>query len=278
MKNKICKIIISFVVISLIIGIVNVSAIDINSYSTDVKVYYNGNDIYKDSDYKPIIINDRTMVRLVPIFEAMGWKDSWDERTQSVIFYNVSDPTNNPYIYKFYKDENFIEYGFENEPMRTNIDVPATIYDDVFYVPLRAFCEAVGIEIEWYNSNRTVYISSELTTVSEQKQEHFDGSNFMGEWYYTIYSDPQYKEDFHKIEIVPYEDNKAKVIWSDGTSDIIEFVSENEAIGAYGEISKARYVVKPIDGVEHFNVDVADGGPIFQMGAGGYRVVPDLYK
>ena len=119
--------------------------------------------------------------------------------------------------------------------------------------------------------------ASESTVANEESNEN-EHSNFMGVWYFTIYSDPQYAEDFGKIEIVPAGENSAKVIWTDGNSDIIEFVSETEAVGPYQGISKAKYIVGTMDGMEHFNVDVAEGGPIFQMGTGGFRKVPDLYK
>ena len=114
--------------------------------------------------------------------------------------------------------------------------------------------------------------NSEQSAVSdfgEQEKEHI-GSKFMGVWYYTGYSDPQYAEDFKKIEIVPYGENQAKVLWADGTEDIFEITSENEGIGAYGEIGKARYCIDNEDGAEHFNVVDVEDGPIFQPRAGGY--------
>lgn len=122
--------------------------------------------------------------------------------------------------------------------------------------------------------------NSEQSVVSdsvEQKKEHI-GSKFMGIWYYTIYSSPDYAEDFEKIEIVPYSETQAKVLWADGTEDVFEIISENEGIGAYGEIEKARYCIDYEDGAEHFNVMDVEDGPIFQPGAGGYRVVPSIYE
>lgn len=122
--------------------------------------------------------------------------------------------------------------------------------------------------------------NSEQNTISgaaEQNKEHI-GSKFMGVWYYTNYSSPDYADDFEKIEIVPCGEDKAKVLWADGTEDIFEIISENEGIGAYGEIGKARYCIDNEDGAEHFNVVDLEDGPIFQPGAGGYRVVPSIYE
>ena len=120
-------------------------------------------------------------------------------------------------------------------------------------------------------------IEQNVEQTVEPKKEHI-GSKFMGVWYYTAYSDPQYAEDFEKIEIVPYGETQAKVSWSDGRENIFEVISENEGVGAYGELEKAQYYVDDENGAEHFNVTVAEGGPIFQSGAGGYRTVPSIYE
>ena len=122
--------------------------------------------------------------------------------------------------------------------------------------------------------------NSEQNTISgaaEQNKENI-GSKFMGVWYYTNYSSPDYADDFEKIEIVPCGEDKAKVLWADGTEDIFEIISENEGIGTYGEIEKARYCIDNEDGAEHFNVTEAETGPIFQPGVGGYRTLPSGYK
>ena len=108
-------------------------------------------------------------------------------------------------------------------------------------------------------------------------KEHI-GSKFMGVWYFTNYSSPDYADDFEKIEIVPYGENKAKVLWDDGMEDIFEITSENEGIGTYIGIEKALYYIDQEGGEEHFNVTVAEDGSIFQSGAGGYRTVPSGYK
>ena len=66
-----------------------VSALEINTFSEELKVYYEGTDVYADSAEKPIIINDRTMVPLRPIFEAMGWENeniTYDDETKTARF------------------------------------------------------------------------------------------------------------------------------------------------------------------------------------------------
>lgn len=104
-------------------------------------------------------------------------------------------------------------------------------------------------------------------------------SAFFGTWYFTNYSTPSY-DDFKPIEIREYGENQAIVDWGDGRTNVIEFISENEARGPYlDNIGDVKYYVK-IDyyGREYFNVEPMPGGRIFQPGAGGYRTVPEYFK
>ena len=71
---------------------------------------------------------------------------------------------------------------------------------------------------------------------------------------------------------------RQKYYGADGTEDIFEIISENEGIGAYGEIEKARYCIDYEDGAEHFNVMPTENGQIFEPGEGGYRAVPSIYE
>ena len=120
---------------------------------------------------------------------------------------------------------------------------------------------------------------SEKNAVSDsgEQKEHI-GSRFMGTWYYTNYSSPDYAEDFEKIEIVPYGETKAKVLWADGTEDIFEITSETEGVGPCSGLEKVIYYVENRDGEEHFDITEAEDGPIFQPGEGGYRTVPSGYE
>lgn len=135
-------------------------------------------------------------------------------------------------------------------------------------------CNKTDIDDNISNNNSEQVVISE----SDNPKNTNIGSRFMGTWYYTIYSSPNYADDFEKIEIVPYGKNQAKVLWADDTEDIFEITSENEGIGTYKEIEKARYSVGNEDGEERFNVTAAYDGQSFQPGIGGYRTIPDRYK
>ena len=134
------------------------SAVEINSYSEDLSVYYNGEDVYANSENKPCIINDRTLVPLRPIFEAMGWAEdgiAYDDSIKSATF--QSDDTS----CTFTNDSStaLITYA-DGTTEEYTLDVPATIHNGSFHIPIRAFCEIWGTDIEWIHETRSVIITS----------------------------------------------------------------------------------------------------------------------
>ena len=133
------------------------SALEINTFSEELKVYYEGVDVYQASNEKPIIINDRTMVPLRPIFEAMGWENesiTYDDETKTAHFQGGDTSC------EFTNESSIaIQYHSDGTIAEFTLDVPATIYNDRFYVPLRAFCEIWGQDIEWVNEERSVYVT-----------------------------------------------------------------------------------------------------------------------
>lgn len=129
---------------------------------------------------------------------------------------------------------------------------------------------------DFKQSEKGVYNEQSETNVPTEQSKKID-SNFKGVWYFTNYSAPEYTDEFEKIEIVPYDD-KAKVLWSDGTVDVFTIISENEGIGPYKGFEKARYRVDSENGAEHLNVIPTDDGLDFQPGVGGYRNIPNYYK
>ena len=114
----------------------------------DIKVFLDGQAI--EFDVAPIIENDRTLVPLRAIFEAMGAEVEWDEDTRTVISA---------------KGDDLCVFQIDNENMFVNgeaktLDVPAMIKDDRTLIPLRAVSEAYGCNIEWDGDTYTVTITS----------------------------------------------------------------------------------------------------------------------
>ena len=103
-----------------------------------------------DFDVAPRVINDRTMVPMRTIFEALGATVSWDSITQSAYAVSGRDTiqiTNGEYC--MHKNNRLIP-----------LDAPATIIDGRTMVPARAVAEALDCMVEWDGETHTVYIYS----------------------------------------------------------------------------------------------------------------------
>lgn len=100
-------------------------------------------------DVQPIIVNDRTMVPLRAIFEALGAEVQWFEETQTV---------------KAIKADTEVTLVIDGEAHINGqlavLDVPARIVNDRTLVPLRFVSEAMGCEVDWIDANQTVIINS----------------------------------------------------------------------------------------------------------------------
>lgn len=116
--------------------------------SDRINVTINGNPVY--FDVPPMMINDRTMVPLRAIFEALGASVDWNEATQTV--------TSS-------KDGSTIMLTINSTVMYVNgtpitLDVPAQVVNDRTLVPIRAISEAYNTTVNWDDSTQTVIITT----------------------------------------------------------------------------------------------------------------------
>ncbi len=113
-----------------------------------IKVMLNGAAI-DFADVAPQIINDRTMVPLRAIFEALGAEVAWDDATKTVVAV---------------KGEVTIKMTIGASTFTRNnesiaLDSPATIVDSRTLVPVRAIAESFGSEVDWDGTTKTVTIT-----------------------------------------------------------------------------------------------------------------------
>ena len=114
-----------------------------------------------DFDQQPIIQEDRTLVPLRGVFEALGATVYWNNDTRSVTAY---------------KDGTTVELAIGSSTMYVNgqpryLDVAGQIINDRTMVPLRAISEAFGAIVYWDNDTRTVRVYSEESTVPSDPDE-----------------------------------------------------------------------------------------------------------
>ncbi len=116
--------------------------------NSDVIVKIDGEQIA--FDVAPRIINDRTMVPLRAIFEALGATVSWNGDTQTVTSV---------------KDNTTLSLTINAQVMYVNgakvfLDSPACLVNDRTLIPLRAVSEAFGTKVDWIADERIVLITT----------------------------------------------------------------------------------------------------------------------
>lgn len=139
-------------------------------FAKDITVNLNGNKI--SFDVPPQITNDRTMVPMRAIFEALGYSVNWDDLSKKITATGLDGTITMTVDNKtFYKNGNSY-----------TSDVAPIIINDRTMVPLRALGESLGARVVWSGNNATVYISTDKTVYSEQEaiaivQQQIENSN-----------------------------------------------------------------------------------------------------
>ena len=112
----------------------------------DIVVLINGQ--YIQFDVAPQIINNRTMVPMKAIFEALGATIQWDGNTRTVTAHTEYDVIT----------LTIGEYCYYMNGIECPLDVPAQIIDNRTLVPVRAVSEALYCSVGWDGKDRIVSI------------------------------------------------------------------------------------------------------------------------
>lgn len=115
--------------------------------SSNISVTINGNAV--TFDQPPVMVNDRTLVPLRTIFEALGATVDWNGDTQT-----VTSTRNNTTV----------SLTIGSDVMTKNdttvaLDVPAQLIGERTLVPVRAIAEAFGSSVDWNGETQTVIIN-----------------------------------------------------------------------------------------------------------------------
>jgi len=175
-----------FLIIGLVISMTSM-------VSAEIRVTLDGAPIA--FDVPPQAINDRTMVPLRAIFEALNANIDWDDNTQTVtatrdgvvVVMRVGDPV-------------ITVAGNE-----ITLDVPPQIVDDRTLVPARAVAESFGLNVDWNGETQTVV----LATGSMQS--------------YDVVSANEFYEELTDVDLVIQNYWKLKI-------GIIEYMSDNGCV------------------------------------------------
>ena len=115
--------------------------------------------VIPEGDTTPFIENDRTLVPMRAIFEALGAKVNWDGETKTIVSY---DPVSDVSITMQIDSANMF-VGEES----VELDVPAKIVNDRTVVPIRAIAEGMNSEVKWDGETRTVTVTKDITKADE---------------------------------------------------------------------------------------------------------------
>ena len=146
-----------------LISVIIAAAVVISSFTAvlgddEITVLLDGEKL--EFDVQPQIINDRTMVPMRVIFEALGADVEWDGSTKSI----TSQKDETVIIMTIGYDTMFLNYS------PVTLDSPPVIVDDRTLVPLRAVAESFNCAVDWENATRTVTIlTAPLATETPQQ-------------------------------------------------------------------------------------------------------------
>lgn len=140
------------------------SFVCVSAADEGIKVYLEGNKI--NFDVQPQTINDRTMVPIRAIFEAMGANVTWDDATQTAIST---------------KDNTTVKMTLNSTTEYINniayeMDVTPVIIDGRTLAPARYVAEAFGYYVNWDSMTQSVLISKntnfDISKVRDGSRKH----------------------------------------------------------------------------------------------------------
>lgn len=125
------------------------------SAASPVRATLDGREL--DLPVAPIIENQRTLIPMRGLLEALGASVEWDPETRTVIS-SLNKTTIKAQIGN-------TEAEVNGKPV--TLDVPPRIVEDRTLVPLRFFVESFGLMVGWENETRTVLITTPRTETEE---------------------------------------------------------------------------------------------------------------
>lgn len=212
--------------------------------SSDIKVIVNGNIL--EFDQSPIIRNNRTLIPIREIFEALGAEIQWFPESQKIL------ASKNGRDISLFIGSNIM---YLDSITSVELDVPAEIINDKTYIPLRAVSEAFDASVEWDENSKTATIVSndsslkisKLTESYEVKSD--DGKTVMNIKYeYPLIDNPNNEtiiEEFNQN----YKTIAEKFIEENKNGDLAK-----ETIEFYNNALKEDFEFRPYSLGETFDV------------------------
>lgn len=122
----------------------------------DVNAIVNGETVV--NDVAPIVVNDRTMLPIRFVAEALGADVFWDGYLQKVYIKSRKTDISIKIGEKYASvTEKIAQYNQQTEDVE--LDSPAFVENDRTYLPLRFVAEKLGADVQWDNATQTITIT-----------------------------------------------------------------------------------------------------------------------
>ena len=158
--------------LQLFMAILLILALSTTTFAEPIQVLINNQALIVPVN--PVIEQERTLVPLRAIFEALGVNVDWDQKTKTVT------GTRDDKIIKLQIDNKIASINGTN----ITLDVPARIINESTLVPVRFIAESLGAHVTWNQQNQTVLILSDYIIKTYKVVRVVDGDtikvNFNG--------------------------------------------------------------------------------------------------
>ncbi len=150
---------------------------------SDIKITFNGQSVTpKDANgnvVEPFIIDGTTYLPVRAVANALGLDVQWDSSAKTVILssgsaeamnaaFLISNSIGSTISTVNYSDIKITLNGQVITPMDASGNVVEPfIIDGTTYLPVRAVADALGLDVQWDSSSKTVILSSSSTSISQ---------------------------------------------------------------------------------------------------------------
>lgn len=245
---------ISVLCICLAILLNTVAAVAQNNLLNEEAISINVNGNFIPLDANPFIENDRTLIPLRAVMEALGAEVEWDAENEAVRVYTEEISIE---LYIGQEAAKVIRNINETtEEKDVILDAAAKIVNDRTFVPVRFIAESLGAKVGWEETRRMVIIE----TATEEADEYaFDIRGIVTEVTLddnngivsilvegSSSKDAAYDSAIVKIdeETIIYESNTTEVISADYISEgkIVEVVFDGPVAESYPVQARAKEI------------------------------------
>lgn len=178
----------------------------VTANAKDIRILLDGNDVY--FDVAPQIINDRTLVPMRAIFEALSYSVEWNQNTQEI---------------KATGSQGTIEMKIGNYAITKNgqyimTDIAPQVINNRTLIPIRAISEVLGYTVTWDGDNQIIYIDSQNKILSIDEAKQIVLSKYGGTWVGReigaahMYSFNYNGKDYYHFAIKGYVDNHSTTL------------------------------------------------------------------